>query len=381
MYAEIESYNYRLGNLFFLSLDMPDSAGVYYQKVADSGYDEDLAIRSLYSIAEVKLLLNQQEEAENLFEQLKAQAPNSIYTERLAERLGIPSSENVEDENRSDLGMNVVVSDSTVDSAQALTSEIVVDSSEAESVRPFLLLDEAKTYMQKGSNQPGFDEDFSQWFEEQQEIESKRNQFEELKDSARVMLADTTLDDTRQQYWQQIADSTFKEPEITENYPFEGAYWDSTRSILQEIETEYSASTVMPQVQILRETLSKPSVGSLGIRDSTMVQDQEETEEEAGNYPSCEAAGITINMGGDMESFMNSLSYPEWTQDVSIRGELEYLFVVEPDGTIQSYEQLSRMDRSGIPQALESGIETNVTFDAHSSEEPVECTMIFPFNL
>lgn len=381
MYAEIESYNYRLGNLFFLSLDMPDSAGVYYQKVANSGYDEDLAIRSLYSIAEVKLLLNQQEEAENLYEQLKAQAPNSIYTERLAERLGVPSSENIEDENRSDLGLNVVVSDSTVNSAQTLTSEVMVDSSEAELVRPFLLLNEAKTYMQKGRNQPGFDKEFSQWFEEQQEIDSKRNQFEELKDSARVMLADTTLDEARQQYWQQIADSTFKEPEITENYPFEGAYWDSTRSILQEIETEYSASTVMPQVQILRETLAKPSVGLLGIKDTTMVQDQEETEEITGNYPSCESAGITINLGGDMESFMNSLSYPEWTQDVSIRGELEYLFVIAPDGTIQSYEQLSRMDRSGIPQALESGIETNVTFDAHSSDEPVECTIIFPFNL
>lgn len=82
-----------------------------------------------------------------------------------------------------------------------------------------------------------------------------------------------------------------------------------------------------------------------------------------------------------MESFMNSLTYPEWTNDVSIRGELEYLFVIEPDGTMQSFEQLSRMDRSGIPQAVENGIETRLRFDSHSSEEPVECTVVFPFNL
>lgn len=382
MNREIESYNYRLGNLFFLSLEMPDSAGVYYQKVADSGYDEDLAIRSLYSIAEVELLQNRQEEAEKLYAELKSRAPNSIYTERLAERLEIHSTENLQDESGFGVEMNVAVNDLTVESSQTYAQLSIVDSSQAESVRPFLLLDKAKTYMQQAKNQPEFDEQLNRWFEEQEKIESKREQFEELQDSAQVMLADTTLDEARQLYWQQIADSTFRESSTTELYPFEGAYWDSTRSILQEIETKYSASTVMPQVQILRETLAKPSADSDQMPDSTTVQDQEpEVETVLQDYPSCEEAGITMNLDGGMESFMDSLSYPDWTEDVSIRGELEYLFVIAPDGTIESYEQLSRMDRSGIPQAVEKGIESGLTFGAHSSEEPVECTVLFPFNL
>lgn len=369
MNREIESFNYRLGNLFFLFLDMPDSAGVYYKKVADSGYDKDLAIRSLYSMAEVELLQNREEEAEKLYDELKARAPNSIYTERLAERLEIETTENVQYENESDFEMIIAENDSSQ------------QSSEAESIRPFLMLDEAKTYMRQARNQPGFDEQIRLWFDEQQEIESKREQFEELKDSAQVMLADTTLAQDQQQYWQQIADSTFQAPISTEIYPFEGAYWDSTRSILQRIETEYSASTVMPQVQVLQKTLAEPQAASLQESDSTSVQEPDMTENQPEGYPRCEDVGITMNLEGGMNSFMNSLTYPEWTQDVSLRGELQYLFVIEPNGTIQSYEQLSRMDRSGIPQAVENGIETSLTFESHSSVEPVECTVVFPFNL
>jgi hypothetical protein len=287
----------------------------------------------------------------------------------LAERLGIQQPENVQFED--DSSFNLIIAED--DSSQ--------QSSEAESIRPFLMLDEAKTYMRQARNQPGFDEQIRLWFNEQKEIESKSEQFEELKDSAQVMLADTTLAEGQQQYWQQIADSTFQAPTTTEIYPFEGAYWDSTRSILQRIETDYSASTVMPQVQVLQETLARPQTDSLQVNDSTIVQQQSTTENEPQAYPSCEELGITMNLDGGMNTFMNSLTYPEWTEDVSLRGELQYLFVIEPDGNIQSYEQLSRMDRSGIPQAVENGIESNLTFNPHPSEEPVECTVIFPFNL
>ena len=368
--------------MFFLSLNMPDSAGVYYKKVVDSGYDEDLAIKSLYSIAEVELLQNRPEEAEKWHQELEERAPNSIYTERLAERLGIQPPEDMQGESQPDFEMNVVQNDSLQQSSEAGDQLAILDSTDAESIRPFLLLDEAKTYMQQARNQPGFDEQISQWFDEQQVIESKRDQFEELRDSAQVMLADTALAEEQQQYWQQIADSTFQEPEITEVYPFDGAYWDSTRSILQRIETEYSASTVMPQVQVLQETLVRPHTDSLQIDDTTSVGNQVVlTETETQDYPSCEEAGITMNLQEGMDAFMNSLAFPEWTEDVSLRGELEYLFVIEPDGEIQSYEQLSRMDRSGIPQAVESGIESSLTFSPYSSEEPVECTVVFPFNL
>lgn len=381
IYREIESYNYRLGNLFFLSLDMPDSAGVYYQKVADSGYDEDLAIKSLYSIAEVQLLQNQPEEAEKWFRELEARAPNSIYTDRLAERLGIEPSVDEPGENLMNQEIANAQPDSLAEFDQETETLTMIDSSEAESMRPFLLLDEAKTYMRQARNQPGLDEQIEQWFTEQQEIESNRNQFEELQDSARVMLADTSLAEGQVNYWQQIADSTFQQTNVSEAYPFEGALWDSTRSILQQIENEYSASTVMPQVQILQETLARPEMDIIQGSDTTSIQSPVLEDSDSQGYPRCTDIGLVMSIGDDMDDFMNSLTYPDWTQDVSIRGELEYLFVIEPDGTIQSYEQLSRMDRSGIPQAVENGIESTLSFDEHPSEQPVECTVVFPFNL
>jgi hypothetical protein len=290
---------------------------VYYQKVADSGYNEDPAVKSFYFIAEVASPLNRQEEARKWYEELEERAPNSVYTNRLAERLDMQSPKNEQEEI--EIMMTIADGDSTAQTAQNASQLVIADSSEAESIRPFVLLDEAKTYMRQGRNQPGFDEQIRLWFNEQQKIESKRNQFEELKDSARVMLADTTLSEEQHQYWQQIADSTFQAPTTTEVYPFEGAYWDSTRSILQRIENEYSASTVMPQVQVLQETLARPETESPEVSDSAPVEEQVITENKRREYPRCEDAGITMKIEGGIDSFMNTLTYPEWTEDVSRR--------------------------------------------------------------
>lgn len=380
MKSEIEALNYRLGNVFFLSLDMPDSAKVYYQKVIDSGFNEDVVTQSMYSIAEVELLQNNTEQAKQWYQKLKGRESAITYANRLAERLGMEQEEQAErEESPPGLEYNLFESDSTMASEELV---MLSDSTANENVRPYLLFDIAQKTMQKAKDQPGFEDEVQKWFDEQREFESKREEFETLKDSALVMLSDTSLTGQQQHYWQSIADSTLSEPDFSEVFPFEGAYWDSTRAILQQIENQYSASQIIPRVKILRETLAKPAA------DSTMADDslsngsiQLVPDEETAGYPACADLGITPDMEGGMDSFMNSLTYPSWTKDVSIRGELEYLFTIEPDGTIQSYEQLSRMDRSGIPQAVETGIDNNLRFTPAGGEEAVQCSLIFPFNL
>ncbi|MDX1640275.1 MAG: hypothetical protein R3220_01165 [Balneolaceae bacterium] len=381
MKTEIEALNYRLGNVFFLSLDMPDSAKVYYQKVIESGYNEDLVTKSMYSIAEVELLQNNTDQARQWYQKLRERNLAATYTNRLADRLGLEhEDETGQTESEPEFEYRSILENDSTLASQELV--MLSDSASNESVRPYILLDAAKNYMLKAKDQPGFEEEMQQWFEEQREIESQREQFEALKDSARTMLADTSLTEQQEQYWNQIADSTFTEPDISETFPFEGALWDSTRSILQQIENQYSASKIMPQVNILQQTLAKPSQDSAMARDSLSANEVPTSRGEVeAAYQSCSDLGIHVDVDGGIESFMSSLSYPSWTEDVSIRGELEYLFTIEPDGTIQSYEQLSRMDRSGIPQAVEAGIDNTLRFTPHENEGEVRCTAVFPFNL
>lgn len=380
MKSEIEALNYRLGNVFFLSLDMPDSAKVYYQKVTDSGYDNELITKSMYSIAEVELLNNNPNGARQWYQKLKDRNSAANYSNRLAERLGIEQDE----QHAVDTAATNVVYDVSESDSLMGASEIVMlsDSTSSESVRPYLLFDSAKRFMQQAKNQPGFNEAIGEWYEKQKAFESQKEEFQALKDSAQVMLSDTSLTEQQQQRWQQIADSTLAEPDFSDVFPFEGAYWDSTRSVLQQIEKQYSASKIMPQVQILRETLSKPASDSVMTIDSLSADTAlEQADQGQTEYPRCTELGINLDLNGGIEAFMNSLSYPSWTEDVSIRGELEYLFTIGPDGTVQYYEQLSRMDRSGLPQSVEAGIENNLRFIPPQSEEAVQCTVVFPFNL
>lgn len=385
--SEIEALNYRLGNTFFLSLDMPDSAKVYYKKVIDSGYNEDLVTKSLYSIAEVELLQDNMEEAEKWYSLLEEKDPGSVYSSRLAERLGIESpTEGREAENSSLVESNSNLSTDADSVAFVQNSDdqliMLADSGSSEAIRPYLLLERANEYVQEARNEPGIDEEIERWLEEREEIESIRSQFETLKDSASVMLPDTSLTQELKQYWQQITDSTFSEPKFTEEYPFSGAYWDSARTVLQQIEDQYASSQIMPQVRILQETLANPGTDTILVSDSLSTSSMEWTSTQStSEFIKCEELGINLDMEGGMDAFMNSLSFPSWTNDVSIRGELEYLFTIDPNGTIRSYEQLSRMDRSGIPQAVENGFEQSLQFTPPPNGEQVQCTVVFPFNL
>lgn len=382
MKSEIEALNYRLGNIFFLSLDMPDSAKAYYQKVIDSGYNEEIVTKSIYSVAEVELLQNNRQRARNWYQKLRQRDDAGVYASRLAERLDIEDSQTEGQQTQpvSYEKPTVLVQDSTT----AVTDLVLLsDSTSNKAVRAYLLFDLAKKYMQKGKSQPGFNEKIRTWFDKNREFQSQKNQLEVLKDSAKVSLKDTSLTETEQKYWQQIADSTLVEPDFSESFPFEGVYWDSTRSILKEIANQYAGSHIMPQVEILLQTLESPSLSSTQTSDSVTVDSGPEISgvEETESYPPCVDLGIMLDLEGGMEAFMNSLSYPEWTRDVSIRGELEYLFTIDAEGSIQSYEQLSRMDRSGIPQSVEAGIENILRFTAPARGERVQCTVIFPFNL
>src|SRR5690625_5959649 len=76
-----------MGNLFFLSMDEPDSAAVYFLKVAESGYDERLKGMGTYSLAEISLLNADTGSSRFWYEQLREQDPESVIVNRLSARI------------------------------------------------------------------------------------------------------------------------------------------------------------------------------------------------------------------------------------------------------------------------------------------------------
>jgi hypothetical protein len=77
---------------------------------------------------------------------------------------------------------------------------------------------------------------------------------------------------------------------------------------------------------------------------------------------------------------MNTLSYPSWTANVTLRGELEYLLTITAGGSPEEMQQMSNMDRSGIPEAVEEGVRESLMFE-NPTGEVVRCRVVFPINL
>lgn len=387
MRSEIAELHYRLANVFFLSLDMPDRALEFYQKVADNSTDQHLITMSLYSMAEIELLNNNYNAALDKFHQLREINPKSVYARRLAGRLNIDVSE--DDETSQEKSVHeeyfelVSVRDTTLTADRAHELVRLAGNGIDDTQRALLLFEAAREYMTvaKKTNE-NHDEMVETWFQLHQKFNDKQAELAQLKDSSQVMLSDTTLTETEQSYWQAIADSVLTKPDFSEYYPFEGAYWDSTRSLLERIETQYASSQLIPRVRVLKETLQKPETPEdetemaeeLPDEDAAVIEEVQET-------PDCEEIGVRMDYDGGMEAFMGVITFPSWTENISMRGELVYLFEISPDGTVINFEQMSRMDRSGIPQSVENAIDRLLEFESTGQDGPVQCTVTFPIDL
>ncbi|TVR16004.1 MAG: tetratricopeptide repeat protein [Balneolaceae bacterium] len=385
MKKEIEDLNYRLANVFFLSLDMPDSARAYYQKVTESSFNEHLVTMAFYSIAEIELLRDNEASARDAFDSLYQKDPNSLYTRRIADRLNveieltelteIPRIEQQYFEVRSN-------ENETPPKERAEALLMLAENGNSDSQRARLLFEAAQEYMKAARFESDNQQIIREWFERQDETRRMRTEFQMLQDSSQVMLADTTIAEDKQLFWQNIADSTFAEPNFTEGFPFEGAYWDTTRSILNRIEQYYATSTIMPSVTLLQQTLRKPVIQQ---PEEEMLIDPEieefipDTAESL--ISTCEELGISMDFDGGMDAFMRTISFPSWTESISMRGEVVYTFTIAPDGTVIGYDQVSQMDRSGIPQSIENAIDQLLIFTPHEEDMPVRCNLTFPIDL
>lgn len=380
--ARIENRYYTLGNVFFLSLNMPDSAKVYYERIAENNISPALIPRSLYSLAEIEMYSNNMDEANKWGKRLIEEYPNTEFAQRIATRLDLPlETESSPDEILVEDVYNNIKQrpgDNPAENARQLHGLALTGA--LESQRPLLLYEAAKEYMRAARLEtPDTLEKVQNWFATQEEWKEKQKEFTAKKDSASAAIIDTTIAESELSYWRQIADSTLQEPDFYSIFPFEGAYWDSTRSVLETLETRYASSNIMPRVQVLKQALERPEPVEEVLPDSLVVEDTEDFELDAPVSMECQDAYPDLQIIGGVEDFQQSVTYPAWATRTSMQGELTYRLVISPEGEVLEYEQISRMDRSGIPEAFEYAIDSNLQFEPHDGTEAVECNYTFRF--
>jgi tetratricopeptide (TPR) repeat protein len=86
--ARIAALEYEIGNVFYLTLNMPDSALAHYSTVVNRFPDAQVSAQAMYSIADVALSEADTITALRYADLLKDQHAGSIYDTRLARRVG-----------------------------------------------------------------------------------------------------------------------------------------------------------------------------------------------------------------------------------------------------------------------------------------------------
>lgn len=386
MKTELQEKYYRLGNVFFLSLNMPDSASFYFKKIAENEYNQEVKPGALYSLAEIELEAGRKEKAAEYAQELIEKYPETVFARRIQERMDSELPGNG-DTDRQPAGLQNILDnnfDDSVSRADYLYSYALNEASEDQA--PLILYEAAREYMRAARSQESTKTRIDRWYLDKNLWEAKKNELEVLKDSARVVLSDTTLSERELNYWQSVSDSVLQEPDFTDVYPFHGGYWDSTRSILNYIDTNYTSSSVKPRVNRLKQSLQPPDPkkpDTLNIAEADSVKSDGDSLPGEELISDCSDLNIIPEIDGGMEAFLSKVVYPQWTDGVVMRGDIEFELIIRESGEVVSYEQVSRMSRTGIPQAFEQAIETDLRFEPFSLEEAelMRCTVTFPINL
>ncbi|MFO7800201.1 tetratricopeptide repeat protein [Rhodohalobacter sp.] len=317
-----EQFKYRLGNLFFLSLNMPDSARYYFNEVIQSSANQDIIPRAIYSLAELEFSENNREEMVQKANLLFDQYPESIFADRIAIRLNIDYD--LEDTVRTDqfeteytsIQQNIAdtsyeeKADSLVDLAESISDEKIVS---------LIYLEAAENYLKAAQDLPS---------------------------ETSVVFYNSALELLNLIMGMEQADTRVRR---------------RTSIMLESIE------------ELLAELKEEDEEDEIMIE--RFPEDRYPTDP-AGELPICEDVDVQLNLAGGTSRIVAEMNWSD-KQKSQLPDMISYRFAINPDGSIEEYSILSDEVPAEIENALNSVIE-DLNFDPVGGDHSIRCKLNFP---
>ncbi len=372
---DLASLNYELANLFFLSLNLPDSAEIYFNKILEERPNSEVVPVSLYSLSELYTIRNESVKAEETARELLNRFPNSVYADRVIETYGFERPEvfdEVDEDPRSEY-FSIVEDEALNDTSKV---EIFFEFEEKHrglEIAGRALFDGIQTYIALAKKDSGFTEAISEWNEFNEEWETRVTSLENKKDSARIALADTNITNTDSLYYSGVLDSTLTEPDFKDVFPYRGVYWDSTRAKIDLFLNNYANSVYSGQVRTLKSEFALPV-------EPTPEESEEVTPElnPSTDYISCDDIDQNVFIRGGTESFLDVVQIPSGIQE----NEISFLFFINFRGIIDEFKLASDTQNQELINSFITAIEEHVSFDpvlVEGEATPVSCEVVFTF--
>lgn len=360
----IAALQYEIGNVFYLTLNMPDSAMSHYQFVVDRFPGSEVSPQAMYSLADVALSASDSVEAYSMARLLRSSHLGSEYERRLSLRLGLISEERLDAPVAKDsLSMAYESLIGSLDSTNAINRAMALrhfsESHPDFSRSADLLFASAQAYAEAGRLSP----DYARLTTERQRLEldhaRAQAELDTLKQLAVVKLADAQTPAEDRLYWESVQDSTISAPDLRATYPFNGAEWDSTRIVLNDLVTRYPQHPAIPKARILLTDLTPlPEV----VADISMVP--------------CAELDQPITVRGGMDAFVADSGVKALMDRVGVvEADFEFEIIISEEGSILNIVPIGDDDEFGFIRLLNDRMKTGLQyFPPVSGGQPVRTT-------
>ena len=322
-----EQFKYRLGNLFFLSLNMPDSARYYFNEVIQSSASQELIPRAIYSLAELEVSENNRDEMVQNANLLFDQYPESIFADRIAVRLDIDYE--LDESGRSDQfeAEYTSIQQNIADTSFAEKADNLVDLAESisdEKRKSMIYLEAAENYLKE----------------------------------ARDLPSETSV-----------------------------VYYNSALELLNQImELDQADTQVKRRSSLMLESVKNYVANQLGNEKENKDEDAEVMIERfpedlyptdpAGELPICVDVNAHLNLAGGTARIVAEMNWSD-EEKSQLPDVISYQFAINPDGSIESFSILSDGVPAEFENALNSVIE-DLSFDPIGGEHSIRCKLNFP---
>ena len=252
---------YETGNVFYLNLNEADSAKRYYSRIIQEFPESKVLPQTQFTLSELYFSNGDSIKARELAFKVTSNNPESIFASVLTQKYNFEASDSTSSKTPEEQ-LNDFAEISSTLPAKTRAEELRRLSSiiEDKETSATLLKQAAFSYVENATKQNEFHTKLSQYDQKRNNWNEESNAFKILKDSAKTMLSDSTIiaDSIQFAHYKHLVDSTLKTPDFSAYFPYTGADWDSSRSILATMKSTYATTQASKNTDLLRAELALP---------------------------------------------------------------------------------------------------------------------------
>jgi len=372
---QIAGLKYQLGNLFFISLEMPDSAAIYFKDVIENHPNTEEVAVSYYSLSEIQNSFGMETEAKQNAEELIQKFPTSRYAYRLAEKYNIEHNSISDSTQLSVVEKHQILKNDTSitkNNYAKLSTELALENSKNIKAAA-ILFDATQSYIELAKQGVVYSQNYEKWVQAKKDWKIEKESFKEKQKIAVEALNDSSLTDSEKINFENLIDSTLSEPSFKDTFPYYGEYWDKARINIDLFSSNFKNSELAKPMRALKQELQKP----VEAEPLTTQNPEAEVPSEVVNQNnmSCTEYEPDLQVRGGLEAFMAKADI-----ETSAIDEIVYLLKINQRGILEGFRLITDVKDEELVSSFNKVIENELVFSPVLIEgEAIEVNCEFSF--